>query len=151
MRQEKVWRDCERVGEQQVMLNLASSGIWSPTSSEWHEHAKNWLLAQNWKRSRSTEVAAKRASQAAWFSGGDGVQPPRAYFNLDWSLKRVSRFGQKNRPRDRCSPQGASATLLSPDVCYWHKADSLSGLASRPLFAVKETSLLDIAIYVCAS
>jgi hypothetical protein len=29
---------------------------------------KNWLLAQNWKRARSTEVAAKRASQAAWFS-----------------------------------------------------------------------------------
>jgi hypothetical protein len=68
MRQEKVWRDCERVGEQQVMLNLASGGIWSQTSSEWHQHAKNWLLAQNWKRSRSTEVAAKRASQAAWFS-----------------------------------------------------------------------------------
>jgi hypothetical protein len=68
MRQEKVWRDCERVGEQQVILNLASGGIWSQTNSEWHQHAKNWLLAQYWKRARSTEVAAKRASQAAWFS-----------------------------------------------------------------------------------
>ena len=68
MRQEKVWRDCERVGEQQVMLNLASGGTWSQANSEWHQHAKNWLLAQDWKRARSTEAAAKRASQAAWFS-----------------------------------------------------------------------------------
>jgi hypothetical protein len=68
MRQEKVWRDCERVGEQQVMLNLASSGIWSQPNSEWHRHAKNWLRAQDWKRAKSTEAAAKRASQAAWFS-----------------------------------------------------------------------------------
>jgi len=68
MRQEKVWRDCERVGEQQVMLNLASGGIWSQPNSAWHQHAKNWLLAQDWKRSKSTEAAAKRASYAAWFS-----------------------------------------------------------------------------------
>jgi hypothetical protein len=68
MRQEKVWRDCERVGEQQVRLNLASGGIWSQTNSAWHQHAKNWLLAQDWKRAKSTEAAAKRASQAAWFS-----------------------------------------------------------------------------------
>ncbi len=87
-----------------------------------------------------------KSSRLVFSTGGDGVLPPRAYFNLDLSLKRVSRLG-RNRPRDRCSPQGASATLLSPDVCYWHKADS----APRPLFAVKETSLLDIAIYVCAS
>ncbi len=46
MRQEKVWRDCERVGEQQVMLNLASGGTWSQTNSESHQHAKNWLRAQ---------------------------------------------------------------------------------------------------------
>jgi hypothetical protein len=51
-----------------VVLNLTSGGLWSHTSSEWHQHAKNWLLAQNWKRARSTEEAAKRASQAAWFS-----------------------------------------------------------------------------------
>jgi hypothetical protein len=38
IRQEKVWKDCERVGEQQVMFNLASGGI-----CEWHQHAKNWL------------------------------------------------------------------------------------------------------------
>jgi len=68
MRQEKVWRDCERVGEQQVMLNLASGGTWSQTNSEWHQHAKNWLRVQDWKRAKSTEAAAKRASQAAWFS-----------------------------------------------------------------------------------
>jgi hypothetical protein len=68
IRQEKVWKDCERVGEQQVMLNLGSGGIWSPTHSEWQHHAKNWLLAQNWKRTKATEAAAKRASQAAWFS-----------------------------------------------------------------------------------
>jgi hypothetical protein len=68
MRQEKVWRDCERVGEQQVMLNLASGGTWSQTNSESHQHAKNWLRVQDWKRAKSTEAAAKRASQAAWFS-----------------------------------------------------------------------------------
>jgi hypothetical protein len=68
MRQEKVWRDCERVGEQQVMLNLASGGTWSQTNSESHQHAKNWLRAQDRKRAKSTEAAAKRASQAAWFS-----------------------------------------------------------------------------------
>jgi hypothetical protein len=55
-------------GSLQLFWFLLSGGIWSQTSSEWHQHAKNWLLAQNWKRSRSTEVAAKRASQAAWFS-----------------------------------------------------------------------------------
>jgi hypothetical protein len=68
MRQEKVWRDCERVGEQQVMLNLASGGTWRQTNSESHQHAKNWLRAQDRKRAKSTEAAAKRASQAAWFS-----------------------------------------------------------------------------------
>jgi hypothetical protein len=68
VRQEKVRKDCERAGEQQVMLNLATGGIWSQTQSEWHQHAKTWLLTQGWKRSRATEVAAKRASQAAWFS-----------------------------------------------------------------------------------
>jgi hypothetical protein len=68
MRQEKVWRDCDRVGEQQVMLNLASGGTWSQTNSESHQHAKNWLRAQDRKRAKSTEAAAKRASQAAWFS-----------------------------------------------------------------------------------
>ena len=68
MRQEKVWRECERVGEQQVLLNLTSGGIWGQPSSEWHQHAKNWVLAQDWKRAKSTEAAARRASQAAWFS-----------------------------------------------------------------------------------
>lgn len=68
VRQEKVWKDCERAGEQQVMLNLATGGIWSQTQSEWHHHAKAWLLTQGWKRARATEAAAKRASQAAWFS-----------------------------------------------------------------------------------
>jgi hypothetical protein len=68
MRQEKVWRDCERVGEQQVMLNLTSGGTWSQTNSEWHQHAKSWLRVQDWNRAKSTEAAAKRASQAAWFS-----------------------------------------------------------------------------------
>jgi hypothetical protein len=29
----------------------------------------------------------------------------------------------------------------NPDVCYWHKADSLGGLASRPLFGGKQTRL----------
>jgi hypothetical protein len=68
VRQEKVWKDCERVGEQQVMLNLAPGGIWSPTHGEWHQHAKSWLLMQDWKRTRATEAAARRAGQAAWFS-----------------------------------------------------------------------------------
>jgi hypothetical protein len=63
MRQEKVWRDCERVGEQQVMLNLASGGTWRQTNSESHQHAKNWLRAQDRKRAKSTEAAAKRASR----------------------------------------------------------------------------------------
>lgn len=50
------------------MLNLTSGGIWGHASSEWHQHAKNWVLAQDWKRAKSTEAAAKRASEAAWFS-----------------------------------------------------------------------------------
>jgi hypothetical protein len=48
----------------------------------------------------------------------------------------------------------ATGSLCDPPIprcLLLDKADSLSGLASRPLFAVKETSLLDIAIYVCAS
>ena len=36
-----------------------------------------------------------KSSRLVFSTGGDGVQPPRGYFNLDWSLKRVSRFGQK--------------------------------------------------------
>jgi hypothetical protein len=68
VRQEKVWKDCERAGEQQVMLNLTPGGIWSQAQSEWHQHAKNWLLTQGWKRASATEAAANRASQAAWFS-----------------------------------------------------------------------------------
>jgi hypothetical protein len=51
-----------------VILNLASGGIWSHIQSDWHQHARNWLLAQEWKRAKLTEAAAKRASQAAWFS-----------------------------------------------------------------------------------
>jgi hypothetical protein len=61
VKQEKVWRDCERVGEQQVMLNLAAGGIWSATQSEWHQHARNWLAMQDWKRAKATEAAARRA------------------------------------------------------------------------------------------
>ena len=68
VRQEKVWKDCERIGEQRVMLNPAPGGIWSETHSEWHQHAKSWLLMQDWRRSQATEAAARRAGQAAWFS-----------------------------------------------------------------------------------
>ena len=72
-----------------MILNLASGGIWSQTQSDWHRHAKNWLLAQEWKRAKLTEAPVKRASQAAWFSALAALASTlsRAYFDLDWSLK----------------------------------------------------------------
>jgi hypothetical protein len=33
-----------------------------------------------------------KSGRLVFSTGGAGVQPPRAYFNLDWSVKRVSRF-----------------------------------------------------------
>jgi hypothetical protein len=50
---------------------------------------------------RSSREKSK-SSRLVFSTGGAGVQPPRAYFNLDWSLKRAGGF--KVKDANRISP-----------------------------------------------
>jgi hypothetical protein len=85
VRQEKVWKDCEHAGEQQVILNLATGGIWRQPQSEWHQHAKTWLLTQGWKRARTTEKG--KSSGVVFRTGGDGLHASCAHFDFDRPLR----------------------------------------------------------------
>jgi hypothetical protein len=59
---------CDRIGELEVIQNLAKDGIWGNDLNRARPFAQAWLREQEWKRQKGTEADARRALQAAWFS-----------------------------------------------------------------------------------
>lgn len=88
VRQEKVRKDCERAGEQQVMLNLATGGIWSQTqrmASACQDLAVNAGL-ETLKSNRSSRQEGK-SSGVVLRTGGDGLHPSCAHFDFNQPLR----------------------------------------------------------------